>query len=442
MPPDGDAAPPPRWGTRREIFSWCLYDFANSAFTTLVVTFIYATYFTRAMVGEEVRGDSLWFFVNALGAATVALLAPVLGALTNATGRRKPVLLWVTLQCIAATAVLAFIPPPHWRIALLVFFVANVGYETGQVLYNAFLPELAPPGRIGRVSGYGWALGYVGGLSCLVIAFTMTGLPDGQGGWRIEPWLPTAEGWNVRATNLLTALWFLAFMPPLFLAVRSRQAPSGLPAGRAVAQSFRELAATWRQVRRFRQAVRFLLARLFYNDGLVAVIAFGGIYAATTFDMSFGEVVLLGIWLNVPAMLGAAALGHLDDRVGAKRTLLLTLVVLIGASIVGATAASKTVFWAAATGIGLMMGPNQAASRSLMGRFTPARRQGEFYGFYAFSGRATSFLGHLTLGAVIGFTGSQRLGMAALVGFFALGLALLLGVDEGAGIRAAREDVD
>ena len=422
-------------GARRELFSWALYDVANSAFTTLVVTFIYATYFTQAMGGDEVRATSSWLFTNSVAAGIVAVLSPVLGAITDARGRRKPALAFVTAQCILATTALAFVTPPHWRLALVLFLIANVGYELGQVLYNAFLPEIAPPGRIGRMSGYGWALGYAGGLVCLGIALTMTGLPG-----VLKPWLSTEAGWNIRATNVLTAAWFLAFAPPLFLFVRERATPSGLSAGRAVAQSFRRIAATWRELRRFRQAARFLAARLFYNDGLVVVFAFGAIFAKSVFGMSHGEIVLLGIWLNVTAAIGSVLLGHMDDRLGGKRSILVTLVVLIAATFLGSIASTKAWFWVAATGIGFMVGPNQAASRSLMARFIPPARRGQFFGFFALSGRATSFLGYLTAGEVIRLTGSHRLGMISLTLFFATGLILLLSVDEAAGIAAAGAD--
>jgi UMF1 family MFS transporter len=415
----------------REIRAWCLYDFANSAFTTLVVTFLYATYFTQGMVGDEVRGTRLWSWGVSGSFLVVALLSPVIGARADAAGRRRP-LVSLSLVCIACTAALAFVPPPHWGIALVLFGIANFAYETSGAIYNAYLPDLAAGDRIGRLSGYGWGLGYAGGLASLVLGLTLTGLPDGAGGWYLRPWLSTEAGWNLRATNLLVAAWFALFALPAFLRLRDRG--SGRTA-RATAP-FREVANTLRHLGRYRETGRFLVARLVYNDGLVTVFSFGGIYAAGTLGMSFGGIMLLGIWLNVVAGIGAATLGHLDDRLGGKTTVVLTLVVLIAGTLLGATATSRAVFWCAATAIGLMVGPNQAASRSLMGRFSPQAHRAEFFGFFALSGKLTAFLGPLVLGLITGWTGSQRWGMASVAAFLAVGLLLLAGLDEE---RAARE---
>jgi UMF1 family MFS transporter len=423
---------------RRQILAWCLYDFANSAYTTLVVTFVYSTYFIKSIPGGEVRGTHLWSLAVSGSAIAIAILSPLLGAIADASGRRRSLLTALTLGCVGGTALLTFCGPERWLIALAIFGVANVAYEIAEALYNAYLPEISTPATIGRISGYGWGLGYVGGLLALVVAFTMTGLPDGQGGWTLRPWLATEGGWNIRATNLLVAAWYLAFALPVLLLVPVRQRGDGTSLRRAARGSFARIAAAFREVRKFRQAARLLVARLIYNDGLVTVFAFGGIYAAGTFGMSFGEVVLLGIGLNVAAGLGALCFGHVDDRLGGKVTIMVTLVALIAASGLGAVAPSRQVFWIAALGIGLMVGPNQAASRSLLGRFAPAGRQAEFFGFFAFSGKATSFLGPLLLGQVTAWTGNQRWGMASVVLFFAVGLLVLLAIDERAGVAAAR----
>lgn len=425
MAPAGTGSP------RAPVLSWCLYDFANSAFTTLVVTFIYAAYFTGTMVEDPVRGTLLWSRAVGISAVLIALVAPLVGAYADASGLRRRFLAGFTLLCIALTASLAFIGPGRWLVALALFVLANVCFEVSGVLYNSFLPDLAPAEKLGRVSGYGWGLGYAGGLLCLVVGFTMTGLPG-----HLEPWLSTVDGWNIRATNLLVAGWFLIFSLPFLLQgreVRRKEPVRPL-------EVLRQLQATVGNLRRFREAALFVVARLLYNDGLVTVFAFGGIYAAGALGMSFGEIVLLGIWLNVAAGFGSVLFGHLDDRIGGKPTILLSLVVLTAATALGAAAPSGTVFWIAATGIGLTVGPNQAASRSLMGRFAPAGKRAEFFGFFAFSGKLTAFAGALLLGQVTAWTGSQRWGMASVIGFFLLGGMLLLFVDERAGIAAAASD--
>ncbi len=423
----------PRREDPRVVWSWALYDWANSAFTTLVVTFVYSTWFTKAMTSDEVTGTAWWSRAVAVSALLTALLSPVLGAAADRAGARKRFLAVATALCVAATAALAFVapgPPAVALLALVLFVIADVSFETGYVFYNAFLPSIAPPARIGRISGYGWGLGYVGGLVCMGIALV--------GFVRPEPWLglSTAHGFNVRATNLLVAVWFAVFSLPFFFFVPERRVGAvRLDVGAAV----RELGRTLRAIGRYREIVKFLVARLIYNDGLVTIFAFGGIYAAGTFGMSLSEVIAFGVALNVASGAGAIAFGFLDDRIGGKRTIMMTLVALVIATAIAVWAPGRSALWVAGILLGLFVGPNQSASRSLMGRFVPERHQAEFFGFFAFSGKATAFLGPLLLGAVTAGVGSQRAGVATVIGFFLVGGVVLATVNERRGIEGARE---
>ncbi|MDT8436986.1 MAG: MFS transporter [Gemmatimonadota bacterium] len=415
----------------RAVASWCLYDWANSAFTTLVVTFIYSTYFSGAFGRDPAHGTVLWSRAIVTSAVIIAVLSPVLGAQADRSGHRRRYLLTATLVCCAATAGLAFIAPAGRGAAvaaILVFIVANVAFEVAMVFYNSFLPAIVAPGRIGRVSGWGWALGYAGGLTAMAVALFGFVRPE-------TPWfgLPAEGDFRFRATNLLVAGWFLAFSLPMFLFVPEGAAAPG-EAG--VRGAFRELGRTIRSLGRYREVAKFLVARLVYNDGLVTVIAFGGIYAAGTFGMGLDEVIFFGMMLNIAAGLGAWAFGFVDDRLGGRRTILISLVALALAVMIAVAAPSRLWLWVAGGIIGVFLGPNQAASRSLMGRFTPERHRSEFFGFFAFSGKITSFMGPLLLGVVTG-VGGQRLGVATVLLFFAVGAALLWTVDEAAGIAAA-----
>ena len=422
---------------RGTTLAWCLYDWANSAFTTLVVTFVYSTYFTRAIAPNEVLGTAWWSRAVSLTSLAVVTLSPVLGAMADRGGLRRALLALTTAVTVAATAALAFVAPGRAGaplVALSLFVVANVGFELGTVFYNAYLPDIASPQRIGRVSGYGWALGYAGGLVALVLALVGFVRPE-------APWfaLSRESGFNVRATNLLVAAWFAVFSLPLLVLV-----PGGAPARSGTSRvdlggTFAELRRTFHAVRRFRDAARLLAARLFFNDGLSTVFAFGGIYAAGTFGMTMAEILVFGIVLNVTAGLGAWAFGFVDDRIGGRRTILISLVALVAASAVAVLAPTRAWLWGAGMAIGIFAGPNQAASRSLMGRFTPRDREAEFFGFFAFSGKLASFFGPLLLGAVTQATGSQRYGVATVIGFFVLGGWLLLGVNERRGVEAAEE---
>ncbi len=414
---------------RRTIFAWCLYDFANSAFTTLVVTFIYAAFFTKVIAPDEVTGTLLWSRSVSITAIAVALLSPLLGALADRGGYRKRFLGFFTLVAVAGTTLLYSAMPGEVAKALLWFTLANIAFEMGGVFYNAYLPDIAPPDRIGRISGYGWALGYVGGLSALGLA--LVGFVDAE-----VPWFGLEkEGYqHIRATNLLVAGWFALFSLPLFIWVSERPARPD-PSRGPLTDPFRRLADTFREIRRYPDIFRLLLARLFYADGLNTVFAFGGIYAAGTFGFTFEELLFFGLVLNMAAGFGAFALGFVDDWLGGKRTIQISLLGFIAAALTALLTGRRALFWAAGLLIGLCGGPNQAASRSLMGRFVPEEKKNEFYGLFAFSGKATAFLGPFLLGELTRLFASQRAGMAVVVVFFVIGLALIGRVDEERGKR-------
>lgn len=420
------------WPNKRAIWSWSLYDFANSAFTTLVVTFVYATYFTQAIAEDAVRGTTLWSRGVTITALIVALSSPVLGAIADRGGYRKLFLVIATLVCVVATAALYTVLPGEILAALVLVIIANVAYELGTVFYNAFLPDLAPEGRIGTVSGLAWGLGYFGGLLALAVALLTLVQPE-------TPWFgfSTEGGENIRATNLVVAAWFLVFSVPLLLWVHEDRSRASV-SGKVVVEAFAQLRRTFTEVRKYRQTVRLLVARLVYNDGLVTVFAFGGIYAAGTFGFSFQEVLVFGIVINVAAGLGAAAMGLLDDRIGGKRTVVISLFGLIAASLLAVFAPNATWFWVSGLLIGLFVGPNQSASRSLLGRFVPHKLENEFFGFFAFSGKLTAFIGPFLLGILTGVSGSQRVGISIVIALFVLGLVLLLPLDEHAGSEARR----
>ena len=414
------------------MFAWCLFDWANSPYTTLVVTFIYSAYFAQAFAPDVITGTAWWSRAVAMAGLAVALLAPLLGALADRAGLRLRFLAMTTATCVAATAALAFVPPGPERAwtALLLFVVADIGFELGMLFYNALLPVVANPQQMGRVSGYGWALGYAGGLVALVVALVGFVQPA-------TPWfgLSRADGLNIRATCLLAAAWLAVFAVPLFLTLR--EAPRPVAARFDPRAAMRELATTFRGVRQYRDAALFLLARLLFNDGLITVFAFGGIYAAGTFGMTLTEVIQFGIGINIAAGAGALLFGFVDDRIGGKRTVLLSCAALAGATALAVWAPTRTWFWVAGLLIGVFAGPNQSASRSLMARFAPPGRENEFFGFLAFSGRLTAFAGPALLGLATQVFQNQRAGVATVLLFFLAGGGLLALVDEARGRRAA-----
>lgn len=405
---------------RSEIAAWCLYDFANSAFTTLVVTFIYATFFAASMAENDVQGTVLWSRGITVSAMVVALLSPIAGAIADQGGYRKRMLMGFMLTSVVCTAWLYRFEPGDALPALVCFVIANIAFELGNVFYNAMLPTVAPPKSLGRVSGYGWALGYLGGLSALALALVGFVQTD-------APWFGFSQiqQEHIRATNLLVAAWFGLFSLPLFVFYRERQ--KRLPLSKKLCyQSLVQLRATFSEIRKYRQVMRFLLARLLYNDGLITVFAFGGIFAKVVFDFSFTEILVFGIALNVAAGIGALGMGFLDDALGGKPTILISLVGLISSSLLAIAAPDRFWFWVAGMGIGVFAGPNQAASRSLMARFVPQGKQNEFFGFYALSGKAMAFVGPFLLGTVTQLFDSVRAGVSVVLFLFISGGAILL----------------
>jgi UMF1 family MFS transporter len=406
----------------RAIGSWALFDFANSPFTTLVVTFVYATYFTQAIASDPIVGTALWSRGVTITAIIVALASPLLGALADRGGYRKLFVVISMLVCVGATSALYTVLPGQIVAALAIVVVANVAFEFTTVFYNAFLPDIAPAGRIGTISGWGWGLGYIGGLLALVVALVTLVQPD-------VPWFgfSTEAGENIRATNLLVAGWFLVFSVPFMLWVhedKSRVSRSD----RIVREAYTQLRRTFTEIRKYAHVVRFLVAHLIYNDGLVTIFAFGGIYAAATFGFTLEEVLLFGIVINIFAGAGAVAMGYLDDRIGAKRTLSISLLGLIVATLLAMAAGDKVWLWVAGIMIGIFAGPNQSASRSLLGRLVPKGMHNEFFGFFALSGKLTAFIGPFVLGLLTQMSGSQRVGVTIVVVLFVIGLVLLQGV--------------
>jgi len=410
---------------RKEIWSWCFYDFGNSAFTTLVITFIYSTYFTKAIAENEIDGTYLWSQAIAITAVIVSLLSPILGAIADKGGYRKIFLTLTTYISIGATALLFFPIKGQILFALILVVIANVNFELGGVFYNAYLPEIVSRKKIGRISGIGWGAGYLGGLLAMLVAMVGFVSPD-------VPWfgLDIDTGEHIRATNILVAAWFFIFTLPAILYLKEKKVESANRIGIVVLNSIQALKKTFQEIKIYKNTVRFLISRLIYNDGLVTIFAFGAIYASGTFGFTFNEIMIFGIVLNIAAGSGAFLMGYIDDVIGGKLTIQISLIGLMIAVLLAVFANSKLLFWVSGIIVGLFAGPNQSASRSLMGRLTPPDKINEFYGFFAFSGKLTSFLGPMLLGIFTKYFSSQRYGVAVVFIFFFVGFLLMRNVNE------------
>ena len=405
----------------RKAIAWATFDWANSAFPTVVSTFVIAAYFSQGIAPDPATGQAQWGMMQTLAAVGIAILSPLLGAIADRGGHRRMLLLACTLCTSVFTGLVWFAEPdPSWTFwALACVCLATIAFEVGTVFYNSMLPEVTSPEHMGRVSGLAWGLGYAGGLACLGLALVLLVQPN--------PALFGLErdaSEHVRATALLVAAWTILFAWPVLIAVPD---PAGerVQMGRAVTECVAETRALLRGLPKRPDMLRFLLARLFYTDGLNTLFAFGAIYAAGVHGMTFEEILLFGIALNVTAGTGAAAFGMLEDRLGSKRTVMVALLcmIVLGAALLATD--SKAMFWVLAMALGVFMGPAQAASRTLMARMAPEGEVTAHFGLFALSGRITGFLGPAVLAAVTAATGSQQAGMTTVLVFLAIGAAVL-----------------
>lgn len=407
--------------TKLGLISWALYDWANSSFSTIITTFIFATYFTEKIALNQIIGTEQWGFTIALSSLFIAVMSPILGAIADNEGRRKPWLTFFALMCIIASALLWFSKPDHeytiWTLSWVI--VGTIGIEMSMVFYNAMLKDIAPPGYVGRVSGWAWGLGYMGGLASLIVALLL--FVDGKPTWF---GLNTVQYEQVRACGPLVAAWYSFFGWPI-LAFTPDLPSKGIGLVRAIRSGLRTLYHTFLSMGNYKEIIKFLIAHILYVDGLNTIFAFGGIYAAGTFHMSIDQVIKFGIALNVGAGIGAAAFAWMDDYVGSKGTILFTLglMILSGTSMLLVT--SQLWFWILGIILSLCVGPIQSASRSLLVHLAPKQKITEMFGLYAFSGRITAFLGPWILGIVTYLSKSQRVGMSTIMVFLLGGTILL-----------------
>lgn len=409
---------------RRALVAWVLYDWACTPFATLIVTFVFPAYFARAVVGNEVRGQALWGYVIGGAGIVIAVLSPVLGAIADAGGRRKPWLLAFSSLCIVASALLWFVQPIRTFVGLAIFLVAvgDIGFASATVFNNAMLPDLVPEERVGRMSGWAWGLGYIGGLVALLLA--LFGFMQQH-----FVWLDRGCAEHIRIVGPLVAVWFGLFMCPLFVWTPDR-AGSGLNVVATIHRGLASLKVSLTGLVAQGNIARFLVAQMLYADALVAIFALGGIYAAGAFGMTIMQVTAFGILLNISAGLGAFGFAWVDDWIGSRRTILIALGGLLVTASMAVLIHDRMWFWIVGAALGLFVGPAQAASRSLMARLAPKGQETEYFGLFALSGRATAFLGPALVGVVTSISGSQRVGLASLVILLAAGAALLRRVSE------------
>lgn len=396
---------------RKNIFVWTLFDFANTSFSIIVVTFLYAVYFKKTVAGGEPIGDLYWSFGTSAAMLITAFIAPILGAIADDSAGKKRFLLFFTLMCVVGTASLYFIGEGQIFWGIIVFIIANIGFEAGLVFYDAFLPEITSPKNYGRVSGYGFAMGYFGSLTTLGIVF------------------PFIQAGMIRETFPIAALFFLIFSLPLFFLLKDNRKPKQ-PDKSYVLIGINRVVSTIKHLKNYKNLAVFLLAYFFYIEGVNTVIFFSGNYASSTLGFSDTELLIFFITVQTTAIIGSVILGVLSDSIGQKKTIIVTLFMWLVTIALAYYITDKTTFYVVGLLAGAAMGSCQSTSRSLMSSLTPPDKKTEFFGFYSFFGKSSAVLGPIVFGYISYITGNQRLAIGSLAVFFIVGLIILLFVKE------------
>jgi MFS transporter, UMF1 family len=425
----------PTNATRRELFAWAMYDFANSGYTTVVLTTIFNAYFVGVVTGgasglPEGTGTLLWTVAVSIPNALVLVSAPVLGAIADHYAMKKRLLLVTTLGCVLCTALLALAGPGDVWLAMSLVVLSNLTFATGENLIAAFLPEISHQESMGRISAYGWALGYIGGLAVLGLCLAYVA-------WAQRHGLDAAQ--YVPGTMLIVAGVFALAATPTFLWLQERAIPA--PSGhgeRYLAVGFRRLRHTLADSRRFRDLFRFLVALTIYYCGINTVVVLAAVYAQEVMGFGTSETIILVMVVNITAAAGAFLFGQVQDRLGSVPTLAVTLVIWIVATSLAYVSDSRASFWMVANLVGIALGASQSSGRALIGQFSPPARAAEFFGLWGLAGKLAAIIGPLSYGLITYLTaGNHRLAIVSTVFFFVVGLAMLATVDESRGKAAA-----
>lgn len=416
--------------TRRERWAWYLYDFGNSAYAAVVLLAVYSAYFKGSVVGGH-EGTRLWGLSVGIAMLAVAAISPFLGTLADFTGSKKKFLFFFTVMAVIFTAALFFVMPGNVFAGMLFFILAEIGYRASQVFYNALLPEIAEPHELGKVSGNGWALGSFGGIICLLIVLAL---------------IMTIGGNTViRASFLITAVFYMAASLPIFLWLRERAEPKPMPHGKSSLKvAFERLSATFKAVKSYKEFIKFIVAFLVFNDGIMMTLDFAAIIGAVLFGMQQQQLIIFMIIVQIASVAGAYLFGILAHKWNSKQSLVLSLAIMIVAVVWLLFVQNINVFFVVGGLAGFALTGVQSVSRTLVGQFAPEGKSAEFYGFFEVGGRTSSFIGPAVYGliaaeAAIIYSGrgfdaltAEQMGLkvavVSIIIFLVVGLVLLLAV--------------
>ncbi|MCK4655282.1 MAG: MFS transporter [Candidatus Cloacimonetes bacterium] len=401
----------------KNITGWLMYDFANSSFTTIIVTVIYSVYFKNVVVNQGEVGTALWGRAVSISMLMVAITAPIFGAVADFSRAKKKFLFYMTYLTVIFTALLYFVKAGNIFTGMLFFIIANFGFNSGNVFYNALLPDIVHRKDIGKVSGWGWSVGYIGGLIALLLI------------------LPLVHNKWIRLVFPAVAFFFGFFAIPTFLLLKEIKKPSKRT--NYFKTAFGRIRTSIRNIRHFKELVKYIISYLVYNDGIIIVISFAAIYGATRFGMNEKQLITYFIIANLTSMIGAFVFGYILDKIGAKRTISITLLIWIGVVVWAFLCNNVNEFYLVGMLAGIAIGSSQSSSRSMLVLLTPQDKMAEFFGFYSVTGRLASIMGPLIYGEISRITGNQRWAILSIVLFFIVGAVLLQTVNETKGKKIA-----
>jgi UMF1 family MFS transporter len=413
----------------REVWSWAMYDFANSGYTTVVITAVFNAYFVAEVARGATWATFAWTCALAVSYVLIMASAPVIGAYADARAAKKKLLVASTLGCVACTAGLALVGPGDLALAIVFVVLSNYFFGTGENLIAAFLPEIASSEAMGRVSGWGWSLGYLGGIASLVLSLAYVNAAQAHG---------ASAGAFVPVTMLITAGMFALASIPAFVFLRERTPPGAPRERHAFRASLARVAETLRDTSRFADLRRFLLCVVFYQAGIQAVVALAAIYAQQAMGFTTRDTIQLVIVVNVTAAVGAFGFGHVQDRLGHVTTIVLTLVGWLVAIALAWLAQGPALFWAAANLVGICLGASQSAGRALVGYLSPPSRTAEFFGLWGLAVKLSAVLGPITYGIVTWASGGDhRLALLITGVYFVVGIVIVARVNVARGRLSA-----
>lgn len=397
--------------SKKKVFIWTLFDFANTSFSIVVVTFLYAVYFKKVVAEGKAIGDLYWSIGTSLAMIITAIISPILGAIADYSAGKKRFLLFFTLLCIVTTASLFFVGEGEVFLGITLFVLANIGFEAGLVFYDSFLPEITEPKNYGRVSGYGFAMGYLGSLATLAIIF------------------PFIQAEMIKESFPVAALFFLIFAIPLFIYLKdNRKVKTENVSYLKIGIS--RVWSTISHLKNYKNLATFLLAYFFYIEGVNTIIFFSGNYASTTLGFTETELLIFFLTVQTTAIAGSVVLGILADSIGQKKTIIITLIMWLITVLIAYSVQDKNGFYVVGLIAGAAMGSSQSTSRSLMSKLTPPDKKTEFFGFYSLFGKSSAIIGPLVFGFVSFISGDQRLAIFSIGFFFLVGLLILLKVND------------